>query len=144
MLRALIIASLVLLPGCLTAGTKGVGLRVTTPDGTPVPNAHLFAVVLGQSPVPLPVTPETLEEISTRETSSGWTDEEGVVRFDLDGNDSHVVFLRPPPVGPFALDPSVDGGAGAFRFYLEPGKSGLSADPVGDGQEPTLVLEVVR
>ncbi|MEM1423734.1 MAG: hypothetical protein AAGH64_07000, partial [Planctomycetota bacterium] len=110
-------------------------------DGTPVPNAHLFAVVLGQSPVPLPVSLETIEEISTKETSSGWTDEEGVVRFDLDGNDSHIVFLRPPPVGPFALEGSQ---AGAFRFYLEPGKNGLDADPVVGGEEPTLRLEIVR
>lgn len=144
MLRVLLIASLVLLPGCLGAGTRGVGLRVTAPDGTPVPNAHVYAVVLGRSPVPLPVTLETLEELSTKETSSGWTDADGMVRFDLDANESHVVFLRPPPVGAYALDPSEDGGAGAFRFYLEPGKRGLSADPVGDGQAPTLVLEVVR
>jgi hypothetical protein len=109
--------------------------------GEPVEHAQVYAVVLGRSPVPLPLTLETMEEMSTKETASAWTDEDGLVRLQLDEDQAHVVFLRPPALGAHALPP---GEAGAFRFLLEPSKDGLRADPVVGSESPTLRLEEVR
>lgn len=141
MLRPLALIPLLALAGCLAPPTRCVALRVTSMTGEPVEHAQVYAVVLGRSPVPLPIDPETLEEIFTKETASGWTDEEGVVRLELDEDQSHVVFLRAPALGPYALAP---GEAGAYRFLLEPEGDGLRADPVPGSETPTLRLETVR
>ncbi len=140
MLRALLLFSLLLLPGCISGATRSVTMRVTAPDGSPVPNAQVYAVVLGRSPVPLPIDAETISEVLTKESISGWTDSDGEVRLELDEDEGHVIFLRPPPVGPYALGP---GEAGAYRYLLDAGE-GLRADPVGGGEPPLLKLETVR
>lgn len=138
MLRVALLISTLLLAGCFGGGAAGVRLRVVSPEGEPVRNAHVLAVVLGRTPVPLPLTAETLDEALTKERISAISDADGLVRLELDADQNHVIFLRAPALGPFAPAP---GEAGAFRFLREAGGSAIVPDPVVGSETPTLRIE---
>ncbi len=87
------------LGGC-SSGTQTVALRVSSEDAagerSPLAKAHVRLVRLSSSPVPLPVSKETLADMGAQPSLCGWTDDEGVVRIEVRRKSAHSVEVQWP------------------------------------------------
>lgn len=122
--------------GC--AQTRSVALRVTDEAGEPVSGASVFAVALGTSDIPLPLTFETLSELLSERSvrASGVTDGRGRVRLTLLDRPA-ALRLRPSPFDP------VGEGAGPWLYTLDPATGRIEA-PRDRGNPPGLNLDLAR
>lgn len=93
--------------GC-TSG-KGVRLRVTSPDGSvPLRMAYVQVTPLNASPVPLPLSLDTIHEVLSARSVTGFTDHQGEFAFSLDPSRPHEIAVSVPPrMGPAAGDSPV-------------------------------------
>ncbi|MBL0928307.1 MAG: hypothetical protein IBJ11_11770 [Phycisphaerales bacterium] len=107
---ALTLAALVL-PACGPARTS-VTLRLD--DGAaPVARAQVRAVALGLSPVPLPVSLESLSQSAAQTGVVALSDDRGLVTLSLYAGRSHLIEVLPPADGPPPEQPRL------WRWYLD-------------------------
>lgn len=94
-----------LLPAC-SAPLERLNLAVESqqPDGSwqAMPDAGVRAVTLRAGVVPLPLNPETLEELLTVQMQSTSTDEDGRASLNVDASNPQLIEILPPPLGPGA------------------------------------------
>jgi len=132
------------LVGC-SGSTRTVALRVATEDeggvGAPLAHAHVRLVRLSTSPVPLPVSKQTLSEMGRQPPLSGWTDERGVVRLVVRRGSAHTVEVQWPMWSDHADLPGFRGVIGADGQTLT---TGWSVQEPGTDVAPMMVVEVVR
>lgn len=95
----ILVAATLALGGC-SAPVRTVVLRVLDAQGEPLPDAHVRAVALDTSPVPLPVSGESLEQFTHAREAVGVSDDRGVVRLTIHNKSPHLIEVFAPPIGP--------------------------------------------
>ncbi|MDX2114121.1 MAG: hypothetical protein SFZ24_00690 [Planctomycetota bacterium] len=110
-----------LMGGCAASGTQ-TPLRVrAVRDGTPVAAAHVRAIPISTSPVPLPVSPENLEQYTSALEQSGVTRADGTLRLALYDKVPHLVEVIPPALGEWPQ--------GAWAWIYDPSTRTVTAAP---------------
>lgn len=95
-----------ILAGACSAPVRTVALRVVDSDGNPIPGAHVRAIALRTSPVPLPVSGESLEQFTHAREAMAASDNRGVIRLTLHDKSPHLIEVFAPPIGPNESDAS--------------------------------------
>lgn len=122
--------------GCSFAGkpTREVHLHLRH-EGKPIHGAHIRAVAVDASAVPLPVSADSLEQSSYAVGDTAATDAEGLASLRLYTKTPHLIEVAPPPFGPLA-------GTGPWIWRLDAEAATLSEQTDNDAlRRPSLRLQ---
>lgn len=98
--------------GACLAPTRTVHVRVSTPDGAPVAGAHIRAIGIDASSVPLPVSLGNVLQSQYGVEATSTTNADGAARLEMYNASPHLIEVNAPPLGEFA-------GRGPWAWVLE-------------------------
>lgn len=102
----------------------------------PLHGAHVRAIPMGMSPVPIPVSGKNLSDAKIASGPGGYTDRHGVVSFRLVRDTGYTIDVAPPPFGDLAE-------AGRWRWVLDSESAILRDGPESSVNQPGITALVL-